>query len=430
MLRRKSVYFYVAIGLIISQQAMAQFTQSSYSIFGLGDIHWDGTAQQAGMAGLGISNGNKFYVNTLNPALQAINYEAVFQTGLSVDRRSFTNGEESYSSTSGSFRDLAFTLPIVLGKWNLGFSLTPYSTVNYGFQQIQPGPENSVSEVDVSGEGGIDELALTSSFKLGNLLLGIEGALYFGQIQNNDVFDLQGVRQVGFGTTQVLTRRSFSQVSATFGAVYRLPISENRYLNLGSYYSPAFDLSQNTLVTFENLASQGGAFSTDTLVFDNDQNLSVSIPDRLGLGISYQETRKITLGIDLQIQNWSKFRDREGQPEQNIDQAFRLAIGGSYIPNFSETTSSLFEVISYRLGMHYERTPFFVNGDNIDDFGLSLGFSMPLNAVWGYSNINFGMTIGSRGNLNTVNLIRENYLKFSLGFSLQDITWFAKQRFN
>lgn len=430
MLRRKSVYFYVAVCLMISQQAMAQFTQSSYSIFGLGDIHWDGTAQHAGMAGLGISNGNKFYVNTLNPALQAINYEAVFQTGLAVDRRSFTNGEESYSSTTGSFRDLAFTLPIVLGKWNLGFSLTPYSTVNFGFQQTQPAPENSTSEVDFSGDGGIDELALTSSFKLGNLLLGFEGAYYFGQTRNVGIFELQGVQQVGFGTTQVQGRRSYSQVSATVGAVYRLPVGENRFINFGGFYSPGFDLGQKTLITFDNLSQQGGSFSTDTLVFDYDQNLSITIPNRVGFGLSYQQSAKLTIGVDLQLQDWADFRGGDGLPLENLDQAFRLAIGGSYIPNFSQTTSSILEVISYRLGVHYEQTPYFVSGENIDDFGLSLGFSIPLNAVWGYSNINFGMTIGSRGNINTVNLIRENYLKFSLGFSLQDITWFAKQRFN
>lgn len=411
---------------------MAQFTQSSYSVFGLGDIHWEGTSQNAGMGGLGISNGNKFYVNTLNPALQAINYEAVFQTGLAVGNRTFTaSGEdETFSGTAGSFRDLALTLPVVLGKWNLGLSLTPYSTVNFGFQQTQPGPDGSSTQVDVSGEGGIDELALTSSFNLGNLKLGIEGALYFGQIRNNDIFELQDVQQVGFGTTQVQTRRSFSKVSATLGAVYRLPLGENKFVNFGGFFSPGFDLGQKSLVTFENLAEQGGVFSKDTLVFDDDQNLSVSVPDRIGLGISYQQTRKLTLGIDLQFQNWDDYRDQEGRPSANLNQAYRLAIGGEFIPNFSETTSSLLEVISYRVGVHFERTPFLVSGENIDDFGLSLGFSIPLNAVWGYSNINFGMTIGSRGNLNTVNLIRENYLKFNLGFSLQDITWFAKQRFN
>jgi hypothetical protein len=40
--------------------------------------------------------------------------------------------------------------------------------------------------------------------------------------------------------------------------------------------------------------------------------------------------------------------------------------------------------------------------------------------------MNFAVKVGSRGTLDN-GLIRENYLGFSLGFSLNDNTWFYKR---
>jgi hypothetical protein len=70
-----------------------------------------------------------------------------------------------------------------------------------------------------------------------------------------------------------------------------------------------------------------------------------------------------------------------------------------------------------------------VNSEVINDFAINFGMSIPLNAFWGVSNVIMGATIGSRGNV-TNGRIRENYFKINLGFSLQDQTWFARQKYN
>ena len=65
----------------------------------------------------------------------------------------------------------------------------------------------------------------------------------------------------------------------------------------------------------------------------------------------------------------------------------------------------------------------------VDDIGISFGLSVPLNAIWGLSNLTFGGELGQRGST-TDNMVRERYFKIFLGFSLQDVTWFARTRFN
>jgi hypothetical protein len=104
-------------------------------------------------------------------------------------------------------------------------------------------------------------------------------------------------------------------------------------------------------------------------------------------------------------------------------------LGTEYIPN-AEQPTKLINVTSFRFGIHYEKTPFLISNEVVNDFGINFGVSVPLSSFWGLSHLNVGATLGQRGNISTTGLVRENYVKLNLGFSLQDITWFSKQRFN
>lgn len=381
------------------------------------------------MGGLGVTYNSKFFLNQTNPALAASNYEAVFQAGGTFDYRSVSNNTDSYTTTTGGFKDLGFNLPIVAGKWNVGLSLNPYSSVNYGFTQLNPGggPDGNDITTLVSGTGGLDEVSFANGLKFKNLYLGLEASLIFGSINKVDEFQLGDPEEVAFGTTVVETRRSYSSVSTTLGFVYKLPTGENKWLNIGGYYTPDLNLRQNTLATFENRSSGGTVISSDTVVFDNELKRSVALPAKIGGGISYEVLQKLALGIDFQYQDWSAYRNADGQALTSYTEAFRIAVGGELIPNF--LTNKLSNQISYRFGVHFERTPFLVNEQNVNDVGINFGASLPLNSFWGISHMNLGVTLGQRGNVEN-GLVRENYVKVNFGFSIQDITWFTRTRFN
>ncbi|MBO3699845.1 hypothetical protein [Roseivirga sp. E12] len=416
--------------LFLFNEASAQYDQSSYSIIGLGTVNWGGYSHNAAMGGLGVSYGDRLFLsNGLNPALGAINLEAVFQMGGSLDIRQYTQGQTVHNTTTGGFKDFGLNLPIKLGKWNMGLSLSPYSAVNYGFinRNEGGGPEGSTTVVEVGGTGGIDKLSLTNSFKLNNLLIGIDAQFLFGSIQKEDLFFLEGLSQAGFGNTVVARRQSFHNLSLGVGAVYQLPLAERTKLNIGGFYHPEIKVRQNTLTTFENQTQSGVAFSTDTLVFDEADKKTVLVPQKFGFGISYEKTRALTIGLDFLSQDWSSYRDEDGAAETAYGNSYRLALGGTFVPDYE--SRKLLSLTTFRFGVHYEQTPFLVNNETIDDIGLSLGASFPLNAVWGQAHINLGATIGRRGSVSN-SLVRENYFKVHLGFSLQDVTWFTRQRFN
>ncbi|KYG77825.1 hypothetical protein [Roseivirga spongicola] len=421
---------YINLAFILSfvafQTAMAQGDQSSYSALGVGSLNWSGFAQNEAMGGLGVGYNTKYFYNDLNPALLGANYEAVFQLGTTVDYRNITNGSDSYSTVSGGFKEFAMSAPLVYGKWNLGISLSPYTSVNYGFTQVQTGPEGGDTNIDVTGRGGIDQANLVTSFKIGDLSIGLKGTYYFGIINNEDKFTLTDINS-NFATTIVNERRSFGQLAASAGLYYNLNLSNNKRLNFGAYYNPGFNLRQERLVTFENETPNGTTTSTDTLAYNKDESLY--IPEKMGFGISYEKFRSFAVGLDVQFQNWRSYRNYQGSTESYYGNAIRVALGTEYIPN-AEQPTKLINVTSFRFGIHYEKTPFLISNEVVNDFGINFGVSVPLSSFWGLSHLNVGATLGQRGNISTTGLVRENYVKLNLGFSLQDITWFSKQRFN
>lgn len=415
-------------------EAAAQYDQSSYSIIGIGNPNWGGYSHNASMGGLGISHGSRLFINNLNPALGASNQEAVFQTGASLDFRRFTQGtdalgSQSYSSIAGGFKDFGFNLPIKYAKWNLGLSLSPYTNVNYGFITTDEGggPDGSTPIVEVEGGGGIEELAVTNSFRIKNFQFGVKASFLFGSIQKEDKFSLTGITATSFGNAVVNRTNSYHRLSFGVGGLYKLLLNSESRLNIGAFYNPQIDLRQNILATLENQTSGGALISGDTLVNDKAENNTIRIPKKFGFGLSYEKFQKLTIGLDYISQDWADYRDQDGLAENTYGSAYRVALGGEFVPNYS--SQKLLSASSYRFGVHYEQTPFLVNNETIDDIGVSFGASFPLNAVWGQAHLNLGATFGRRGNVSG-SLVKENYVKIHIGFSLQDVTWFTRQRFN
>jgi len=425
MHRKVAIVFALLVGIFTYKDVLAQNAQSSYSVFGLGDVNWGGYSHNTSMGGMGITYNGRHFLNNLNPALGSSNLEAVFQIGSAMDVRNHTDGNQSYLGVTGGLKDLGFNAPIVLGRWNMGLSLQPYTNVGYGFTVSEPGPEGSTAITEVTGGGGIDRLSLNNSVLWGNLMLGIRFDYIFGSIQEEDRFFLEDIQQTAFGNSVVNATATFSQVTGSAGFVYKQSLGQFKYINIGGFYQPKFDLKQTAFVTLENQTAAGGVFSTDTLV--NNVETQLQVPQRVGFGISYEHTRRLAVGIDFQAQDWAAYRRSDGQPNENLGQSYRLTVGGELSPDFQST--KFFNRVIYRFGAHYEQTQYVVDDNTVNDFGISFGLSMPLNAVWGLSHVNLGGTLGQRGAI-TDGLVRERYIKVYLGFSLQDVTWFSRSRFN
>lgn len=431
MLKNLIKYSALLGAFLFCSSLKAQYTQSSYSAFGIGEVNWGGYANNAAMGGMGISYNNRLFLNNINPALVATNYESVFQIGASLDSRSYTTRDlgsqenKSFSSLTGGFKDFGFSLPIKYGKWNMALGISPYTSVNYGLIQREPGPDETTTISQLIGEGGIDEVYLTNAFRIGRaFMVGVKASYLFGSIKKESEYLLDNT-STSFGSTFYNERRSFSDLTASVGVAYKLRVSDTKAVNLGGYYNLEANVRSRNFTKLESRNIGGVILSSDTLVNNVDSN--VTIPQRLGFGISYEKFQKFVLGVDFHSQSWSQYLNEEGMTSAEFGDAFRIAVGGELIPNYQN--AKLSSRITYRFGVHYEKTPYVINSREVEDFGINFGTSIPLNAFWGVSHVDLGLSFGKRG-VPTNGMIRENYLKISIGFSLQDQTWFARQQYN
>ena len=165
--------------------------------------------------------------------------------------------------------------------------------------------------------------------------------------------------------------------------------------------------------------------SVDTLVKVDDLRLSGTLPGSIGFGLTYERTNNFRISAEYSMGAWSKY-ENEAKQEQLQDN-MRAALGVEWIPDVSSYNRYL-ERVRYRFGAFYGTDPRSVAGTQLENYGVSLGFSLPIEVA--RQTISFVHIAFEAGRLGAGELLQENYLQASFGFSLNDNTWFYKRKFN
>ena len=106
----------------------------------------------------------------------------------------------------------------------------------------------------------------------------------------------------------------------------------------------------------------------------------------------------------------------------SYNDAVKYKIGGFYIPKYNSLTS-YYKRIVYRAGIRFEETGINLNGQDINEFGISFGVGIPVGRL--FSNVNIGFEIGKRGTTD-FGLIQENFFNTFISLSFND-RWFDKR---
>ncbi|HCB45634.1 MAG TPA: hypothetical protein DEQ87_12960 [Algoriphagus sp.] len=415
----------VCCTFILFSEAQAQSSASTYSALGIGEFNYSGLTQNQGMGGLGISFGTGWNANVVNPALQTRNTIFNFQTSLNYRRINASNGSQSSDVDGGGLSYIALSLPFKPGKLTMGMGLNQVTSVNYDLQ-ISSMVNNAEIEAvnNINGDGGISEAYISAGYLLAkNLSIGVHGSYLFGStIRKNQLtlFNENGT-QVG-STSEYYERLTISDVALKFGTHYYFKVGEKSNLHVGAIYQGLGDVNGSA---FAKLAAFGEASDPDTegdLILDNEKG-SIYIPSRYGFGVSYERVNKYVIGLEGQYQNFSDFRNFLGDPLE-LREAIKLGLGFQIVPDFMSVDNNL-KRGTYRVGLEFLQTPYYINQTTINDLGINFGASIPVNQL---SLMNLAVKVGQRGTT-SAGLIRENYVNFTLGFSLNDNTWFYKRVF-
>ena len=411
--------------LFLFSEAQAQSSASTYSALGIGEFNYSGLTQNQGMGGLGISFGTGWNANVVNPALSTRNTIFNFQAALNYKKINVDNGNETSDVDGGGLSYIAISLPLKPGKITGGLGLNQITSVNYNLLISSEVSDTDVTAINsIVGDGGISEAYGSFGFLIGDRLsLGLTGSYVFGSTIRTDqlaLFD-SAANLVGT-TTEYYERLTVSDLGLKLGAHYYIPVSEKSNLHFGAIYQRLGNVGGKA---FAKLAAFGQASDPDSdgdLISNNEPG-SIFIPDRYGFGVTFEKTNQLAIGLEAQYQDFKQFRNLNDDPLQ-LKEAIKVGLGMQFVPDYTDVDNPL-KRSTYRFGLEFQQTPYYLNATNINDIGINFGTSVFVNQM---SQVNFAMKFGQRGTTEN-GLIRENYVNFTLGFSLNDNSWFYKRVF-
>ena len=407
-----------------SQKESRLYGNSPYSALGIGDIFSGSAIANDAMGGTGLSFGNGITVNTINPALLAKNRYVAFNTGLRGQYKTLSNETLSQSDFGMNLSHITLAFPVKT-NWTTAITMQPYSGVDHEarFTQTIAGTDKSVNHI-YKGLGGLSKAAWANGVLIGKkLYIGAEVGYYFGSfardttsrlLVNSDDLYLRFSDRVSVNGFEFKTGFAFQQ-----------KLTDKWNLNIGGTYELQSKLNGERIRTYSTLYDQGNGPQViqkpDTLSLYNG---GMTLPSRYAFGFSIESPYKWTFAAEYSRQDWANYLNFDGKKESNLTANEKIAFGIEYLPKY--TSTKYFNQVFYRAGFQQVKTPYLVNGTHIKDNSFSLGLSTPL-AYRSVSYIDFSVSVGKRGLIGN-GLVKENYIKMSLGFSLMDTRWFLKPK--
>lgn len=462
--------FFLTLLLITTVQFLFAEESTPYSRYGLGYSTDNNNAQSAQMGGLSAAFQSAETVNYLNPASYAALQLTTLDAGFSGNFVRTKSASLKSKQNNFSLNYLSIFFPINK-YWTTGAGLLPFSTKDYLISQTQSFDTANTVKFEYEGSGTLYNLSWGNGFKYKGIHLGFNVGYLFGKLSNNTIaypldnttgtFDNTAYTTWSFTDTKVSSfiwnagaqynlvikskKDSLRPYMITFGLSGSAPIkfSKKSYVDDGFYTFQSGFLALRTIDAgisdFVNDYIKPRALLAnilDTLSENNKQAINVKIPAVLNVGIVASRGIRWKAGIDFKFQPWSKYKGYEDNAASRLNNSWRIAVGGEFLPN-DKNFSKFFTRLKYRAGFNYTRTNITISEQAINEFGINFGIGIPIiistpndqglmQKMYAYA-FNIGLEAGSRGTLER-NLVKENFFRLKFGISLND-RWFVKRKY-
>ncbi|WBL21966.1 hypothetical protein [Zunongwangia sp. HRR-M8] len=409
--------FIVIVALFSAFWAKAQEnTTSPYSYYGVGLTNFKGTVENRAMGGLSTFS-DSIHMNLTNPAGYARLARTVYTVGGSAESTKQETLNEEDRTKNVSLDYLGLGVPV--GRFGFGLGLIPYSSVGYRIFDID---EDGASRL--RGRGGMNKVFLSAAYAITrDLSVGVNADYNFGNIQHRRTVLRDGIQ---YGTRDI-DRSDISGFNFNFGIDYQTKLNSGLKLHASAVYTPEADITTDSYREISSVLFTASGESPFNIKSFDVESQDITLPSKATLGLGIGRPNKWFVGGEYSafgsIPEISVFSTPVNDVEYNDGKAYRL--GGYFVPEYSSLTSYLNRVV-YRLGGRFEETGLQLNGESIDEFGISFGLGLPIGGD--FSNLNLGLEYGQRGTTSS-GLIQENFFKLSIGLSLND-QWFVKRKFN
>lgn len=444
--KRVSLVFVLSLSVISA--AISQ-DNSPWSRYGLGDIVPSGNIVNRGMGHIGAAYNDFQTINFVNPAsyrrfgLQ----RSILDIGIDINSRKLSNNRgDTYTSNNAVVPYLAAGFQIKPPKakydWGLAFGLRPLTKVSYNIQSITSIPAGDSLINLYEGTGGSYQAFLGSGIGIKNFSFGFNTGYRFGTADYTTRVNIYNDSVPGrYRSGQKKIRNTFGAPFLDLGVQYMIKLKvdtankKTSLLHLGAYTSLQSKMRANRdelLETFFVSGEAGLEQQIDSVSEIKDIRGNINFPSTYGFGLMYEHEGKgsLRIGADFVMSKWGDYSYYE-KKDSLLQDGWQVKLGTQFVPDITGRSKSYWGQVMYRAGFHYGLEPFLVDG-NMNSYGITFGVGMPIKR-YSYADLNRNNVVnaafefGQRGNRTM--LLRENYVRVTVGFSLSDI-WFIKRKYD
>ena len=407
---------------MVTGMAIAQNnTNSPYTRYGYGDLSDQSFGNSKAMGGIAFGLRDGAQINPLNPA----SYTAIdsltflFEGGVSLQNMNISGSGVKLNAKNSSFDYLAMQFRLH-PRIAMSIGLLPFSNVGYSVSDSKV--DNGVSQTrSFTGDGGLHQLYGGIGVKvLKNLSLGVNASYFWGDITRTRTIIYPATSESYSYIQQMGV--SISDYKLDLGTQYTLDFNKKHSMTIGAVFSPKHKLNNDYTVTTQVSTTNS-----------NNLDATLELPNTFGVGFTYNYDKRLTVGADYSLQQWSKTKFGVNTSDDAVREDFnetytycnrhKVSVGAEYIPNLMGR--SYLSHIKYRLGAYYT-TPYYKIGgkEATREYGVTAGFGLPVPRSRSILSIS-GQFVRISGQESA--FVNENIFRVSIGLTFNE-RWFFKRR--
>ena len=395
---------------------------SPYSMYGVGLLSNVTPGAYDAMGKVGYAMQNPYLINFKNPASYVAFDSLSFIGDVAFSIYSSTLSTNTLNQKATYARPGYFTFGLPVTKhWRTSAGVMPFS--NLGYSIIDSRKVENVGDVTYKydGSGGLLQIYWGNAFKIcKGLSIGLNASYIFGNLAYTKAAEIDGDNFFNAMTNRTL---DLDGIYLSAGIQYFVTVKEKHKLGFGLIYeNSAYIWAKQT--DFNYTYTTSSTSPSDTVNYGKTKG-HLQMPQTIGGGFSYQYKDKLWVTADVSWQNWKRFHLSTETMRENFNDAMNYSVGIQFIPDAN--ASNYAKKIRLRIGARYSTGYINATTDQttaISDFSISAGVGLPLKLYTSNSSIGILFEYGVMGT-HQHNLIKENYFRFSLHFTLQE-KWYQR----
>lgn len=397
-----------------------------------------------------ISGFSKRFINSDNPCssmfIDTLSFIADFSVITAYNNLKTLTSK--YHNLNADFNYFAAGFPISKKiKASMGFA--PFSSTGYKIKEEKYIDDTLFVQNIYQGDGGLSKAFINLSYHLFNfsktnnltlsnhsIIAGIQAYYLFGSIQ--DLTKVTFPESSNMFNLTIKNKNFYNDYNFRYGLSYicsKTNKSNDSKFKWGLTFAleNKKNLKYNNYYLFLKQITISGVLFSDTIQNTSSKNMKINYPLFLGTGLFFNFNDKLIFNVDYKTQLWSQ------TTIHNIKLRDIHFIGaGLEITPQPEKYFFYWKSVNYRVGLFYNQTYYFINNNNINEFGITFGIGLPIARAEKTEStmirkklptmFNLSLNISQRGTIRN-NLIKETFITLGVNLNIYDI-WFVKRKYD